>query len=348
MAEIEEILRSAMNAGASDIHLTVGVPPVMRVNGGLKTMDFPVLTPENTQKVLNCVATERGKQVFETSGESDFSVSIPSCGRFRVNAYRQRGSAALAFRIVKTKIPTTEELGLPDCVTELYQRRRGLILVTGPTGSGKSTTQAALIDKINRNRTDHIITLEDPIEFLHRHEKSIVNQREIGIDSDNFASALRAAMREDPDVIFVGEMRDLETISVALTAAETGHLVLSTLHTPSASAAIDRIVDVFPAFQQQQIRVQLAGVLLTVVYQQLVPMSFGRGRAAAFEVLIANPAVRNLIREGKTHQLQDVIQTNRNAGMISMDDALMQLHSEGKISRETAMLYAINPNNMKF
>ena len=254
---------------------------------------------------------------------------------------------AIALRLVGTEVPSPEKLGVPSSVIDLYQRKRGLVLVTGPTGSGKSTTLAAIIDKINNNRECHVITLEDPIEYLHRHKKSMVNQREIGLDSQSYANALRAALREDPDVILVGEMRDFETISVAITAAETGHLVLSTLHTIGAASTVDRVIDVFPPHQQQQIRVQLANVLEAVISQQLIPRSDGLGRVAAFEVLHANHAVRNLIREGKSHQLMSVMQTNRKAGMIGMDEAIQQLYYDGKIDREMAIQFAQDPDGME-
>jgi len=347
MPTIEEILRAAKEAGASDVHLTVGIPPKMRVNGKLLTMEYPRMMPADTLEVLISIMTEVQRDRFEEKGEYDLSFSIPNCGRYRVNAYKQRGSVAMAFRLVGTQVPEPEELGVPGSVIDLYQRKRGLVLVTGPTGSGKSTTLAAIIDKINNNRDAHVITLEDPIEYLHQHKMSMVNQREIGLDSDNYANALRAALREDPDVILVGEMRDFETISVAITAAETGHLVLSTLHTIGAASTVDRVIDVFPPHQQQQIRVQLANVLEAVVSQQLIPTADGRGRVAAFEVMHANHAVRNLIREGKSHQLSGVMQTNRKMGMITMDDAICQLYFEGRISRDMAIQFAQSPDTME-
>ena len=346
MATIEEILTAAKEAGASDVHLTVGIPPKMRVNGNLVTMDFPKMLPADTLDVVLSIMTESQRERYEERGEYDMSYAVPNVARYRVNAFKQRGSAALAFRVVATEIPSPEKLGVPESVIDLYQRKRGLILVTGPTGSGKSTTLAAIIDKVNSNRDAHIITLEDPIEYLHQHKMSMVNQREIGLDSENYANALRAALREDPDVILVGEMRDFETISVAITAAETGHLVLSTLHTIGAASTIDRVIDVFPPHQQQQIRVQLSNVLEAVISQQLIPTSDGRGRCAAFEVMHANHAVRNLIREGKSHQLLSVMQTNRKLGMIGMDEAIVALFQEGKISRENAIQYAVDPDGM--
>ncbi|MBP5197878.1 MAG: type IV pilus twitching motility protein PilT [Lachnospiraceae bacterium] len=347
MLNIEDVLQNAKRNGASDVHLTVGIPPKMRVNGNLQTMNYPKLLPADTLDVLVHVMNESQLQTFEDRGELDMSFSVPSLGRFRLNAYKQRGSVAMAFRIVGTQVPSAEELGVPSSVMDLYQRKRGLVLVTGPTGSGKSTTLAAIIDKINNDRDAHVITLEDPIEYLHQHKMSMVNQREIGIDSGSYANALRAALREDPDVILVGEMRDFETISVAITAAETGHLVLSTLHTIGAAATVDRVIDVFPPHQQQQIRVQLANVLEAVISQQLIPTSDGNGRVAAFEVMHANHAVRNLIREGKSHQLASVMQTNRKLGMITMDEAISQLYFSHVISMDMAIQFAQDPDAMQ-
>ncbi len=343
---VQEILAAAKKAGASDVHITVGIPPKMRVNGKLITMEGERLLPPDTMEIANSVMNDTQKQRFEDKGEVDMSFAIAGEGRYRVNVYKQRGSAALAFRLVDTVVASPEVLGVPASVIDLYQKKRGLILVTGPTGSGKSTTLAAIIDKINNNREAHVITLEDPIEYLHQHKQAIVNQREIGLDTQSYANALRAALREDPDVILVGEMRDFETISVAITAAETGHLVLSTLHTIGAASTVDRVIDVFPPHQQQQIRVQLANVL-EAVSQQLVPMIGGKGRVAAFEVLHTNSAVRNLIREGKTHQITSVMQTNRKVGMMTMDDALCQLYKEYKIDREMALQFAQEPETMK-
>lgn len=347
MLSIEEVLTIAKQAGASDVHITVGIPPKMRVNGALYDMDFPKMLPPDTEEIINQIMTEKQKAIFMDRGEYDMSFSIRDVGRYRVNAYHQRGSAAIAFRLVGTQIPTPEELGIPESVVDLSQRKRGMVLVTGPTGSGKSTTLAAIIDKVNKTRDAHVITLEDPIEYLHQHQMAMVNQREIGIDSGSYANALRAALREDPDVILVGEMRDLETISVAITAAETGHLVLSTLHTIGAASTVDRMIDVFPAHQQQQIRIQVANVLEAVISQQLVPTADGRGRVAAFEVMHANHAVRNLIREGKTHQLMSVIQTNRKLGMITMDEALTQLYFTGKITKDDAIEFAQDVEGME-
>lgn len=347
MPNIEDILRVAKDAGASDVHLTVGIPPKMRVYGSLITMDYPKLLPADTLDILISIMTETQRERFEERGEYDMSFSLPNVGRYRLNAFKQRGSIAMAFRLVGTEIPSPESLGIPKSIVDLYQRKRGLVLVTGPTGSGKSTTLAAVIDKINSCRDAHIITLEDPIEYLHQHKLSMVNQREIGLDSDNYANALRAALREDPDVILIGEMRDFETISVAITAAETGHLVLSTLHTIGAASTVDRVIDVFPPHQQQQIRVQLANVLEAVISQQLIMTADGNGRVAAFEVMHANHAIRNLIREGKSHQIPSIIQTNRKIGMITMDDAIFQLYVDGRIDRDVAVQFAQDPDAME-
>lgn len=343
---IDHILAAAHTAGASDVHITVGIPPKMRVNGSLTTMEGEILSPQDTMEMALHIMNNRQKERFENEGDLDTSYEITGIGRFRVNIFKQRGAAAMAFRLVSEEIPSPEELGLPQSVIDLYKKKRGLILVTGPTGSGKSTTLAALVDRINKKREAHIITLEEPIEYVHEHKRSIVNQREVGLDTHSYANALRAALREDPDVILVGEMRDFETISVAVTAAETGHLVLSTLHTIGAANTVDRVIDVFPPHQQQQIRVQLANVLESVISLQLVPTIDKKDRIAAFEVMHANPAVRNLIREAKTHQLINVIQTGRHDGMITMDDALVQLYDECRIDRDTAIQYSQDPKSI--
>ena len=347
MIDIKEVLKAAKEAGASDVHLTVGVPPKFRINGSLITSDFPRMLPPDTEAVMDEILTDEQKEKFSKTGEYDMSYGIPELGRYRINIFRQRGTIALAFRLVNIEIPNPDDLGIPESVVDLYQRKRGLILVTGPTGSGKSTTLAAIINKVNQCRDAHIITLEDPIEYLHSHKMSIVNQREVGLDTRSYADALRAALREDPDVILVGEMRDYETISVAVTAAETGHLVLSTLHTIGAASTVDRIIDVFPPHQQQQIRVQLANTLEAVISQQLIPTEDGKGRVAAFEVLHANNAIKNLIREGKSHQMVTVMQTNRKMGMIQMDEAIVQLFYDGLISGEMAMQFAVDPDAME-
>ncbi len=347
MLKIEEILSKAGEAGASDVHLTVGIAPQMRVNGSLVSMPYDILSPEDTMEAAEKVMSREQMEAFKERGEYDMSFAIANLGRYRVNAFRQQGAVALAFRLVATKVPSPEELGVPASIIDLSQRKRGLVLVTGPTGSGKSTTLAAIIDRVNQCRDAHIITLEDPIEYLHPHKMSMVNQREIGIDTQSYANALRAALREDPDVILVGEMRDYETISVAVTAAETGHLVLSTLHTIGAASTVDRVIDVFPPHQQQQIRVQLSNVLEAIISQQLIPRADGRGRVAAFEVLHANTAIRNLIREGKSHQIANIMQTNRRMGMITMDDAIVQLVREGKITRQMAVSFAQEPDSIE-
>lgn len=347
MVTMEELLGQAKEKEASDLHITVGVPPIMRVHGELEFVGEKKLMPPDTNELISAIMDENQKIKLEEKGEVDFSFSVPTLGRFRANVFKQRGSIAGAFRVVASQVPKPEELGMPHSVIQLYKKKRGLILVTGPTGSGKSTSLASIIDQINKSIDSHIITLEDPIEYLHRHNKSIVNQREIGLDSENYASALRAALRQDPDVILVGEMRDLETISIAITAAETGHLVLSTLHTIGAANTIDRIIDVFPPHQQQQIRIQLSTVLQAVISQQLIPTIDGKGRVAAFEVLHTNSAIKNLIRENKTHQINSIIQTNKRMGMQTMDDSIMELLIDGAISKEQALTFAVDVGMME-
>lgn len=347
MLTIEELLVTATEHKASDIHITVGIPPKMRVNGALLSMDYPRLMPDDTEQVISSILDRKHREIYDEKGEVDFSISIPQIGRYRVNVFRQRGSMAAALRVVGTKIPSAESLGVPLAVQELYKKKRGLVLVTGPTGSGKSTTLASIIDLVNTNTNNHVVTLEDPIEYLHMHKNSMVNQREIGLDSMTYASALRAVLREDPDVILVGEMRDLETISIAITAAETGHLVFSTLHTIGAAATIDRVIDVFPPHQQQQIRVQLAMVLEAVISQQLIPTADKRRRVAAFEVMMTNPAIKNLIREAKTFQIASQIQTNKKLGMITMDDALYDLYRRGEITGEQMLVFAQDSVSME-
>ncbi len=337
-----ELLSIAVEAGASDLHLTVASPPIMRVNGKLIRMMDKNLTPDDTLRIIQEILKPEQITVFEERGELDLSYSHPGLGRFRVNIFKQRGSYGMALRVVALKIPSMESLKLPPILKELAKKQRGLILVTGPTGSGKSTTLAAMIDYMNQTRNEHILTIEDPIEYLHKHDKSIVNQREIGHDSQSFANALRAALRQDPDIILVGEMRDLETIATAITAAETGHLVLSTLHTIGAAKTVDRIIDVFPPHQQQQIRIQLASVIEAVISQQILPKADGSGRVAAFEVMTANTAVRNLVREGKTHQIQTVIQTGSNAGMQTMDASLLELYKNRVIDKENLRKYSVD------
>ena len=339
---MQKLLRQAVENGASDLHITVGVPPILRINGQLVHTEHPRLTVKDTEDLFTSITTSEQQLQFKERGESDFSFAIYGLSRFRVNAFHQRGSIAIVIRIITENMPTLEELGHPPVLKTLACQPRGLILVTGPTGSGKSTTLAAMINLINQERSCHILTLEDPIEYLHKHSKSIVNQREIHSDTKSFTIALRAALREDPDVILVGEMRDPETIATAITAAETGHLVFATLHTGSSSQTIDRIIDAFPAYQQQQIRIQLSVTLQGIVAQQLLPRIDGKGRVAALEVLIATPAVRNIIREGKTPQLSSVIQTGAKFGMIPMDVALRDLYRRGVISYEEAIARAID------
>lgn len=346
MIAIEELLEVAANNNASDVHITVGVPPKMRVNGNLVDMDYPRLLPDDAENIIVSILDKRHKEIFDEKGEVDFSISVPQIGRYRVNIFKQRGSMAAALRVVGTEIPNPDSLGVPRAVQDLHRRKRGLVLVTGPTGSGKSTTLASIIDLVNTNTSSHIITLEDPIEYMHKHKMAMINQREVGLDTLSYNNALRAALREDPDVILVGEMRDFETISIAVTAAETGHLVFSTLHTIGAAATIDRIIDVFPTHQQQQIRVQLSMVLEAVISQQLIPTADGRRRVAAFEVMITNPAIKNLIREGKTYQIQSMIQTNKKIGMQTMDDALYDLYRRGEITGEKCVSYAQDVVNM--
>ncbi|MGB3368346.1 MAG: type IV pilus twitching motility protein PilT [Acidaminobacteraceae bacterium] len=340
---IKGLLELALEYKASDIHFTVGVPPIFRLDGKLiKLEELDRLMPKDTERLANEILEDDMKAVLEEMGEVDFSYSLLGLGRFRVNVFKQRGSYSIALRTVPLTVPTIEELGLPLILKELSDRKRGLILVTGPTGSGKSTTLAAMINHINKTRNCHILTLEDPIEYLHKHDKSIVNQREITHDSKTYANALRASLRQDPDVILIGEMRDLETISTAVTAAETGHLVLSTLHTVGAVSTIDRIIDVFPANQQQQIKVQLASVLQGVVSQQLIKRQDNKGRVAAIEIMIANSAVKNHIREGKTHQIINTLQTGRKDGMITMDTSLVELYKNKLITYEDAISYAVD------
>ena len=346
MQSFDELLKIGIEAGASDIHLSVGRPPSARVDGEICLLGDEPLTPADTERVIDQIIGEAHKQILLRDGEVDFAYAVPGTGRFRVNAFRQRGSYAIATRILNLSIPAPEQLGIPEAVVRMTEKRRGRVLVTGATGSGKSTTLASLINIINSNYNYHIITLEDPIEYLHKHGKSIVNQREMGSDSKDYAAALRAALRQDPDVILVGEMRDLETISIAVTAAETGHLVFSTLHTTGAANTIDRIIDVFPPHQQQQIRTQLADVIECVVSQQLLPKKSGKGRVAAMEVMLATPAIRNHIREGKTFQIPTVMQTNRKMGMMMMDDALLELYFGNQITQDALLAFASDKATM--
>jgi len=340
MITFEDLLKKASEMNASDVHLTVGIPPIMRINGNLVPFGEDKFTPKEIEKCVKEILNEDQLDKYNEFGEIDLSYSLNGVGRFRINIFRQRGSNAIALRTVPLQMPTLDKLGMPQIIKDLTKKTRGLILVTGPTGSGKSTTLAAMINEINSTRSAHIITLEDPIEYLHKHKKSIVNQREIGYDTKSYASALRASLREDPDIILIGDIRDLETISIALTAAETGHLVLSTLYTMGASKSIDRIVDVFPPYQQQHIRIQLAAVLEGVIYQQLIPKADGNGRVAALETMVATSAIRNLIREGKTYQIDSTIQTGGKYGMKTMDMSLVELYKSGVINYDDAMAYA--------
>lgn len=340
--DLMRLLNLGMKKKASDIHITVGLPPIFRVNGELIRLDEKPLSPGDTKDLVYMSLSEKLIEILEEKGEIDTSYSNPGVGRYRINAYKQRGSYSMALRVIPLEIPTMEELKLPEVVKELSRLKRGLVLITGPTGSGKSTTLASMVDQINKERNCHILTLEDPIEFLHKHQNSIVNQREIGWDSLNFSNGLRSALRQDPDVILIGEMRDLDTISIALTAAETGHLVLSTLHTIGAAKTIDRIIDVFPPHQQQQIRIQLSSVIQGIISQQLLPKVECSERIGAFEVMRSTAAIKNLIREGKTHQIDTAIQTGGKFKMQTMDNSLLELYRNRHISKETVVNQAIN------
>ncbi|MCW2961036.1 MAG: type pilus twitching motility protein PilT [Thermoleophilia bacterium] len=338
MIELRDLFAQMVETGASDLHLVVGAPPQLRVRGELRTIDgYGDLSNEDTREIVFGILTNEQRQKLEVQWELDFSYAVPGLSRWRVNAFFQRGAIGAAFRIIPEKIRPLSELAVPDSVYQLADLPRGLVLVTGPTGSGKSTTLAGMIDVINEQRHEHILTVEDPIEFIHQHKNCIINQREVGADTDGFARALKSALRQDPDVILVGEMRDLETIQTALTAAETGHLVFGTLHTNSAAGTIDRIIDVFPPHQQAQVRVQLASSLQGVVTQTLVPTKDGQGRIVACEVMIPNGAVRNLIREGKIFQIPSVMQTSQGEGMQTLDAALATLVRSNQISREEAV-----------
>jgi twitching motility protein PilT len=345
--DFADVLLQVMDRNASDLHLTAGSPPMVRHHGKLHALDYPVLTPQMTREVIYSILTNDQRQRLETDWQIDFAYSIPGKARFRVNAYFQRASLSAAFRLIPSEMPKLRDLALPPILQEFAKKPRGFVLVTGPTGSGKSTTLAAMLDMINEERHEHILTIEDPIEFLHKHKKCIVNQRELGADAQTFALGLKAALRQDPDVILVGEMRDLETISTALTAAETGHLVFATLHTQDTAQTVDRIVDVFPPDQQQQVRVQLSVSLQGIVTQQLLPTADGLGRTVAVEVLVPTPAVRNLIREGKTHQIYSTLQTGNQFGMQTMDSSLAQLVREQKITRELAEARSSTPEELR-
>jgi twitching motility protein PilT len=346
--DLDDVLVRLVEAGGSDLHLTAGAPPAMRVRGALLRLEeYGVLTPVELQKMIYGILTQRQREAFEKELELDLSYTVPGRSRFRVNVFRQRDAIGAVMRVIPFEIKALEELGVPPSVAHFAALPRGFVLVTGPTGSGKSTTLASLIDLVNRDRAGHIMTVEDPIEFLHPHKRCIVNQRERGTDTYSFAAALKHALRQDPDVILVGEMRDLETIQVALTAAETGHLVLGTLHTQDAPQSVDRIIDVFPPAQQEQIRVMLAGTLQAVLCQQLLATADGKGRAVACEVMVATSAIRNLIREGKTHQMYSAIQAGSKYGMVTMDQSLADLVKAGRVTYEVALERANNPVEFK-
>jgi twitching motility protein PilT len=345
---VSTILERVVGQGGSDLHLTAGLPPSMRIDGVIIPLDgFGPLTGNDTRRMVYGILTQRQREKFEANRELDVSYSVPSLGRFRINVFQQRGSVGAVMRVIPSKITSLDQLGLPAAVLGLATLPRGLVLLTGPTGSGKSTTLASLVDVINSTRGVHIMTVEDPIEFIHRHKLSIVNQREVGEDTESFAQALKHVLRQDPDVILVGEMRDLETISAALTAAETGHLVLGTLHTQDAPQSIERIIDVFSAQQQQQIRVQLSTTLQAVVTQQLLPLATGKGRVLACEVLIATPAVRNLIREGKVHQIYSAMQAGAKHGMVTMDQSLGALVRARKVTMSVALEHCASEPDLR-
>ncbi len=342
VTHIEKYLEEVIRRNASDLHLQVGIPAMLRIDGRLlKSENDQVLSEQAIEQHIYTLIDEKQKELLTTRLELDFSFAFGDLGRFRVNAFHEKGSLAAALRLIPTKIRTIEELGLPRVVEQFSNLPRGLVLSTGPTGSGKSTTQAAMIDLINTNKAMHVITIEDPIEYQYHHKNSIIVQREVHFDTVSFGAALRSSLREDPDVVLIGEMRDLETIATAITVAETGHLVLATLHTNGAAQSIDRMIDVFPAHQQQQIRTQLAGVIQGIINQRLIPL-IGGGRMPAVEIMVANSAVRNLIREGKTHQIGAVIQTSADEGMQSMDKQLVELVKAGKVALEEAQTYAVD------
>ena len=344
---LNDYLFDAIAAGASDLHVTVGLPPMVRVRGEVRPLDYEPLTANATRELIYDVLSNDQRQRLETEWELDFAYTLPRTARFRVNVYFQRGALGAAFRTIPHEARSLHELGLPGAVEAMTEKPRGLVLVTGPTGSGKSTTLAAMIDRINETRHEHIMSVEDPIEFLHEHKKCIVNQREVSQDTKSFAQALKHVLRQDPDVILVGEMRDLETISLAVTAAETGHLVFGTLHTQDAPQTVDRVIDVFPPHQQHQVRAQLANALQGIITQTLIPRRGGEGRVVACEVLVPTPGVRNLIREGKNHQIYSAMQTGGKYGMQTMDAALVDLVRRGWITREEAEKRSSNPDELR-
>ncbi|MDI9495159.1 MAG: PilT/PilU family type 4a pilus ATPase [Bacillota bacterium] len=346
--EIMDIFKRAIEKKASDIFIIAGRPVSYKILGDIVTFDDEILTADDTYKTIKDIfkiANEKDLTILEDKGDADFSFSVSKLGRFRVSTYKQRNSYAAVIRVVFFELPDPEKLGIPDVVMNLYKKTKGLILITGPAGSGKSTTLACIIDKINRERNCHIMTFEDPIEFIHKHKQSIVSQREINTDTESYIASLRSALRQAPDVLLIGEMRDLETIEIALTAAETGHLVLSTLHTTGAANTIDRIIDVFPSNQQQQVRVQLSMQLQAVISQHLIP-SPTMGRVAAFEIMLTNNAVANLIRESKVHQLNSIIYSSEYMGMKAMDASILDLYQKGLITKENALIYATEPDSL--
>jgi twitching motility protein PilT len=346
--ELNALLDEVAERDGSDLHLTAGLPPMARLDGSLVPLGEQVLKPEDTERLVYSLLTEHQREVFESRWEVDFAHTLPTSGRYRVNAYYQRGSVGAAFRYLPGEMRGFAGLGLPlEVMQRLSSLPRGLVLVTGPTGSGKSTTLAAMIDYMNRHREAHIMTVEDPIEYLHHHRNCMINQREVGADTHSFADGLKYVLRQDPDVILVGEIRDLDTVSAALTAAETGHLVLSSLHTQDAVQTIDRIIDMFPPAQQHQVRLQLSGSIQGVISQQLLPMHNQEGRALACEVMVATAAIANIIRESKTHQIQSMLQTGGNLGMHTMDQALAELVRSGKVSGDTALSRAVDPGHLK-
>lgn len=340
--DITELLKFGVQSGASDLHLSAGLPPMMRVHGDVKQLNFPPLEHKDVHAMVYDIMNDHQRKFYESELECDFSYEIPNVSRFRVNAFNQSRGAAAVFRTIPTEILTLEQLQCPSIFSEIADKPRGVVLVTGPTGSGKSTTLAAMIDYINKSRQYHILTVEDPIEFVHKSNKSLINQREVGLQTKSFANALRSALREDPDVILVGEMRDLETIRLAMTAAETGHLVFGTLHTSSAAKTIDRIVDVFPAEEKDMVRAMLSESLQAVISQTLLKLKDGSGRIAAHEIMIGTPAIRNLIRENKVAQMYSAIQTGQQYGMQTLDQCLVGLMRKGLISKEAAMEKAVN------
>jgi len=344
---LDELLHTMCDKNSSDCHLAPGIPPCYRVDGQLMPMQFEKMQPIDTQRMMYDILTDEQIQRFESTWELDFSYALQRRARFRVNIFKDKGAVAAALRLIPTKMPLLTDLGYSPVVEKMTHLKRGLVLVTGPTGSGKSTTLASMINQINTTRNEHIITIEDPIEYLHQHKLSVINQREVGTDTKNFAAALRASLREDPDVILVGEMRDLETMQLAISAAETGHLVFATLHTNSAATTVDRIVDVFPTGQQAQVRLQLSNNIQAVICQTLIPRANGPGRVGVQEIMIATPAIRNLIREAKAHQITSIIQTSAGHGMITMDQNLREHYNQGKISYDDAISRANNAEELK-